>query len=79
MFGGQSPAMFSYAGIEGPVDDALADVELQRKFNGLDSDPYRELDETTRGVPMGQPMSSDSFWLSGSLGKDPLVFFGERL
>jgi hypothetical protein len=36
------------------------------KFAGLESgDPYREMDDTTRGVSMAQPHSVDSFWLAG--------------
>lgn len=58
--------MFSNADMGSPYD-ALAEIES--KFNNLDSDPYRELDDTTRGVVMAQPKHPDSFMFSEIGGK----------
>lgn len=41
-------------------------VEGSSKFTGLESgDPYREMDDTTRGVTMAQNHGVDSNWLAG--------------
>jgi hypothetical protein len=72
---------FSYDDVEGSLQDVVSSALMHgesSKFIGFDSDPYGELDDTTRGVTMA--MSTDSFWFaessknqSGSfLGKDPL-------
>lgn len=69
MQSGDDSMMFPYADVDGSRHDAFDHVDL--KLTSLESchmsdvldsgDPYRELDDTTRGVPIGQPTSLHAF------------------
>lgn len=71
--------MFSYTDVEDSLQHALPEVES--KFNDLqlhrlDSDPYYEVDDTTRGAPMSQALNP--FQLPGVEDKSVSTLDEER-
>eukprot|EP00746_Dinoflagellata_sp_MGD_P168452 gnl/MRDRNA2_/MRDRNA2_99937_c0_seq1.p1 gnl/MRDRNA2_/MRDRNA2_99937_c0~~gnl/MRDRNA2_/MRDRNA2_99937_c0_seq1.p1 ORF type:complete len:439 (-),score=83.08 gnl/MRDRNA2_/MRDRNA2_99937_c0_seq1:469-1785(-) len=86
MFSGEYSEMFPYADIDGSLHDVIDPPDLA--FSSLEcGDPYRECDDNTRGVPMGQPTNLDAFpvgsvdksdFFSGKDSKGPFTFYNEE-
>jgi len=86
MFGGEDSGMFPYADIDGSLHEVIDPADLN--FSSLEcGDPYRETDDNTRGVPLGQPTSLDAFpvgsfdksgFLSGKDSMGSFMFYTEE-
>jgi len=80
MFSSESENMLSYTKVEDSPHDALHEAELN--FPGLESDPYHQLDNVTRGVSIcqledvtrGMSMFSGMGDKGGSSLEDPYMF-----